>query len=85
MGDLNERFREKLDGVLERMKVKVIRCLEEAREKGQLSGNRDVAEMAEFTMNSWQGTLLRMKVTRDRSPWKIFESLIFEDILSGDG
>ena len=83
MGDLNERFREKLDVALEKMEGKITRCLEEARDRGELPGSRDVAEVAEFIMNSWQGTLLRMKVSRDRAPWRIFERLIFDDILSG--
>ncbi|MWV12968.1 TetR family transcriptional regulator C-terminal domain-containing protein [Aquipseudomonas campi] len=40
------------------------RCLEQARQAGELSAEEDCANLASFIANAWQGVLARLKVGR---------------------
>jgi TetR/AcrR family transcriptional repressor of nem operon len=81
MGDMNDCFREKLKKALDRIKAKVTECLNEARERKEISPALDVFETSDFIMSSWQGVLLQMKVTRSTVPFHIFDKVISEVIL----
>ena len=82
MGDLNDKFRERLDFALKAMKARIGVCLQEARERGEISGLVDPEEIADFIMCSWQGALLGMKVERDTKYWFLFDRMIFGEMLT---
>jgi TetR/AcrR family transcriptional repressor of nem operon len=81
MGDLNEKFREKLDEVLESMKRSVLEFLKGAQDNREISPDLDLMEVSDFIINSWEGALLRMKARGDISPLQNFKKVIFESIL----
>ena len=81
MGDMNDCFRGKLEKALDKIKIKVTECLNEAQEKKEISPALDVFETSDFIMSSWQGVLLQIKVTRSTIPFNIFDKMIFEVIL----
>ena len=56
-------------------------CLKAAQQQGQISAALDPVETAEFIYNSWQGALLRMKVTKSMTPLQTFEKMLFDVIL----
>ena len=82
MGDLNDKFRERLDLALKAMKARIGVCLQEARERGDIAGLVDPEEIADFIMCSWQGALLGMKVGRDTKYWFLVDRMIFGEMLA---
>ena len=85
MGDLNEKFRVKLEDVFKRIKLKMAACLEEARRQGEVPADLDVQEVSDFILSSFQGTLLQMKVSKTTSHQRIFDQILFEKLLRGSG
>ena len=83
MEDLNENFRAKLGDVLEKIKLKIATCLEEAQQKGEISADLDVTEASDFIFNSFEGAVLKMKVSKTTAPHKVFDRMIFEKVLKG--
>ncbi len=81
MGDLNDTFRARLAEILEGMKLRIEGCLKEEQENGVLPVGLDTAATADFIINSWEGALLRMRVTRDTKPWEMFDRIIFKEML----
>ncbi|TET17130.1 MAG: hypothetical protein E3J81_02245 [Dehalococcoidia bacterium] len=49
----------------------------------EISDSLDVLELTDFIVSSWQGALLQMKVTRNTTPRKAFDEMVFERILKG--
>jgi TetR/AcrR family transcriptional repressor of nem operon len=85
MGDLSEPFREKLKGVLDGMRSRIVRCLEDAKIQNEIPSCLDSHETSEFIISSWQGALMQMKVRRIESPFRTFDKMVFEVILRGMG
>ena len=83
MGDLNEKFRVKLKEVFDDIKLKMAACLEEALQLGEVPADLDVQEVSDFILNSFQGTLLRMKVSKTTSHQRVFDQILFEKLLKG--
>jgi TetR/AcrR family transcriptional repressor of nem operon len=81
LADQNEVFRRKIDEAMRALPQGLAVCLREAQQQGQINPALDVNEIAEFMYNSWQGTLLRMKVTKSMEPVRTFEKLLFDVIL----
>ncbi len=52
-----------------------------ARIRGELSDDLLVPEIADYIINSWEGALLRMKVSKDIEPLLVFERILFDTIL----
>ncbi len=49
--------------------------IEEGQAHGEIKRGLKAVEMARFLINSWEGTVLRMKLTRDRRPLDDFMSI----------
>jgi TetR/AcrR family transcriptional repressor of nem operon len=74
MGDLNEKFREKLDEVLESMKRSVLEFLKGAQDNREISPDLDLMEVSDFIINSWEGALLRMKARGESILYSSFDN-----------
>jgi len=85
LSDENEAFREALAGVLEGMKSEIAGQLLKARDLGEIPAATRIDETADFIVNSWQGAILRMKVSKSAEPIRLFDRVIFEDLLSRCG
>lgn len=81
MADLSEAFRDKAEQAFSQMKARIKRCLEAARENGEIDPDLDPDETADFILNSWEGALLRMKAQGEIKPLKIFDKMIFDGLL----
>ncbi len=77
----NETFRLKIDEAMQMLRAGLARCLRAAQEQGQISTALDADELADFIYTSWQGALLRMKVTKSITPIRTFEKMLFDIIL----
>ncbi len=61
--------------------IKIQECLKEAREKNILSKEKDVKELAEFIVSSWQGALLRTKACNNSEPVENFYKILTDILL----
>jgi TetR/AcrR family transcriptional regulator, transcriptional repressor for nem operon len=82
MADLKETFRIRLNQVFSHMSNLIAACLEQARSRGQIDSSLDAHETADFILNSWEGALLRMKAQCSIEPLVVFDSMIFDGLLS---
>ena len=81
LSDVNENIRKRLDESFNSLASLIETCLYEARERGEFQNDIPVPEIAAYIINSWEGALLRMKVSRDIKPLLVFERILFGTIL----
>jgi TetR/AcrR family transcriptional regulator, transcriptional repressor for nem operon len=81
MSDLNESFRGKMAEVYSKITALIAGCLEEARERGDISSSLDAEKTAEFIFNSWEGAIMHMKLTKDMRPLLNCRDMLFSFIL----
>lgn len=81
LSDVNENIRKRLDESFNSLGSLIETCLYEAREKGEFQNDIPVPEIAAYIINSWEGALLRMKVSREITPLLAFERILFSTIL----
>jgi TetR/AcrR family transcriptional regulator, transcriptional repressor for nem operon len=55
--------------------------LREARAQGEIAARHDPDRLARFLVNSWEGALVRSKVTRTRAPFEDFFAISFDSLL----
>jgi TetR/AcrR family transcriptional repressor of nem operon len=79
---LNETFGKKLDKAFDAMQQTIMELLRSARIKKQIPDSLDNAETAAFILTSWEGALMRMKVTRNELPYTIFQKMVFTRLLT---
>jgi len=80
MGSASEAFRQKLNKVFDKLEKDIAGYLGEAQKTGEVRETFDPKEFAIFLSSSWEGALLRMKLTRDTVPYEIFERTAFKDL-----
>ena len=81
LSDVNENIRQRLEKSFRNMGSLVEKNLYAARIKGELSDDLPVPETADYIINSWEGALMRMKVTKNIEPLLVFEHVLFDTIL----
>jgi TetR/AcrR family transcriptional regulator, transcriptional repressor for nem operon len=81
MSDLSEDFRVKVSEVYSRMHGNVKDLLSEARDRGDLSPGIDPERVAEFILNSWEGAIMHMKLSKSSEPLSVFKQMVFDRIL----
>ncbi len=81
MGDLNERFREKVSNAFREMGGQIVLFLEKAVENGELKKDFSLPDVADYILNSWEGVLMRMKVEKSSKPMHQFYRFVFGTIL----
>jgi TetR/AcrR family transcriptional repressor of nem operon len=81
MGDRNPHFRSKLDQVFAAMKKNLANLLKQAAQEGEIPKALEPEAAAEFILNSWEGALLQMKVSKSTKPHQVFDQMIFERFL----
>ena len=72
MASLPDAYRARLIEVLLGWQARVQRCLEEAREDGELADDRDCAQLAAFFWIGWEGAVLRAKLEQRAAPLDCF-------------
>lgn len=76
MADSNEAIRNKVKQVLQRNAGLFQEVLDEARAAGEIESDTPTATIAEFVLNAWEGTLMRMKASRSREPLDTFLAML---------
>ena len=81
LSDQNETFRTSINEYMTFFEADLETCLVAAQQADQISAALDVHELAAFCYNSWQGAMLRMKVTKSPEPLHMFMDMLFNVIL----
>ncbi|NVO25195.1 TetR/AcrR family transcriptional regulator [Donghicola mangrovi] len=83
MSALPESFRARLIAVFDDWQERTARCLELAREQGQIASSSDSAALAQFFWIGWEGAILRAKLEQGPAPIHAFTDLFFK-LLEGE-
>jgi TetR/AcrR family transcriptional repressor of nem operon len=81
VADQNQEVREKLGAVFAAWVDLLADVVRQAQRAGDVSASRDARTIAGFILSGWQGTLLRVRATRDASLVKEFHRVVFSDLL----
>jgi TetR/AcrR family transcriptional regulator, transcriptional repressor for nem operon len=76
MSDLSDPIRAKLLEVYIKMRSDIRDCLLEAREADEIDNTMDLESLAIFILNSWEGALLDMKLSKSITPLVIFKNIM---------
>lgn len=76
MADSSEAIRHKVNQILIRNTQLFTDVLDEAKAAGQINSASETGEIAEFLLNAWEGSLLRMKASKSREPLDVFLKLL---------
>ena len=82
MADVNENFREVLDKEFRAQESIINECIREGQENGDIRKDISSSTMASFVINSWHGSLVRMKATASSKPLDDFLSMIIQFVKS---
>ncbi len=75
LSGVSEVFRQKIEECFSVIAGRVAECLEEARQRGEIAADTDVARLADLLINCWEGAALRSRLRR--SPRSLDEMLDF--------
>jgi len=81
MADQSEAFRSRLEAIFGWWRDRYATCLKEAQDAGELPTDLDVLALAEFSLGSWQGAILRAKASRSITPVRTFIQILFGHVL----
>jgi TetR/AcrR family transcriptional regulator, transcriptional repressor for nem operon len=81
MADQNEPFRLRLQGATDRWRHQFAECIQAAQAGGEISKERSAKELSEFCLNSWEGALLQMKLSKSDAPLKNYVQFMFGVVL----
>lgn len=84
MSDQSQSFRQKTEEIFVSWRDRLVPCLEEAQARGDLPRNLAVEPLADFIWNSWEGAMLRMKVTKSVKPLRNFVNYLFGLVLKSE-
>ena len=84
MADQNELFRSRLSEIMTKRSEKFARCLQEAKDVGQVPADVCVNMCAEFFLCAFEGALMRSKTMQDPKPLQMVQEAFFGVMLGLD-
>jgi len=81
LADQNESFRVRLEEIFLGWGERFAVCIRQAQAAGEIPGEIDAREFADFWLNSWQGAVLRAKTLRSTAPLRTFLNVMFGFVL----
>jgi TetR/AcrR family transcriptional regulator, transcriptional repressor for nem operon len=76
----SELLRAQLEKIFQEWREPFAACIAAAQAGGEIAGDFDPHELAEFLLASWQGAMLRMKVERGPAALDRFKTIVFQSI-----
>jgi len=76
MADCNEPIRVKVRQLMAQHTQLIAAVLEEAKQAGEISSDVQTTALAEFILNAWEGSLIRMKAVKNREPLDQFMAML---------
>ena len=68
LSGVSEVFRRKIEACLSEIAEGLAVCLDEARQRGDISADSDARHMASLLVDCWEGAALRSRLRRDAAP-----------------
>jgi len=81
IGDTHEQARGVFFAVFRGWSNAIAQVIRQAQEAGDVSSVVDPQVLGRFILNAWQGTLVKMKVSKSEEPYKDFSLMVFEVLL----
>lgn len=78
MGDISRPIGNAADKYYKTLTKSFHECLLEAQEKGEISSSHNVEQLSEFIIIGLEGSLIRMKVSKNENSMKIFKHMILD-------
>ena len=79
----SEQTRATLQLLVARWENALADCLRKAQKRGQVSADRDVAELAALLIEAWEGAVMRGKLDRSETAYRRFEQAAVPRLLAG--
>ena len=76
----SELLRARLAEIFAEWRAPFAACIAEGQAAGEIAATFDPQDLAEFLLSSWEGAILRMKVTRDVEPLERFKRIAFATV-----
>jgi TetR/AcrR family transcriptional repressor of nem operon len=83
LADQSALFGAQLEAVLSDWRERYARLFREAQAVGELRADLDPQQVAEFYLNSFEGAVLRAKVSKSPAPLRLFTTMMFDGVLQG--
>jgi TetR/AcrR family transcriptional regulator, transcriptional repressor for nem operon len=84
LADQSAPFGAQLEAVFADWRERYARLFREAQAVGELRADLDPQQVAEFYLNSFEGAVLRAKVSKSPAPLRLFMTLMFDGVLRGN-
>ena len=81
LADQSPRLRAQLDAVLTSWRERYAQLFQEAQAVGDLRADLDPQALADFYLDSFEGALLRAKVSKSPAPLRVFLTCMFDGVL----
>jgi TetR/AcrR family transcriptional repressor of nem operon len=81
MADQNETFRIRLAEVFTQWCSTISACIQEAQKQKTISSRMNPDRLAEYLMFSWEGAIMRCKITKSLQPVDTYLHFVFEELL----
>lgn len=82
VADHQPEVRDKLGAVFASWVDQLADVVRQAQRAGEIASTRDARALAGFILSAWEGTLLRVRATRDTGLLKEFQRVVFGDLLA---
>jgi TetR/AcrR family transcriptional regulator, transcriptional repressor for nem operon len=73
-------LRKRLDSIFREWRTLFASCIAAAQSAGEVDGQFDATDLAEFLLASWEGAILRMKVERSPAALERFKAIVFKTV-----
>ena len=83
LADQSPLLRAQLDAVLTSWRERYAQLFREAQAVGELRADLDPQALADFYLDSFEGALLRAKVSKSPAPLRLFLTCMFDGVLQG--
>src|SRR5712691_9328615 len=84
LADQSAALGAQLDAVLTSWRERYAQLFRDAQAVGELRADLDPQQLAEFYLNSFEGAVLRAKVSKSPAPLRLFMTLMFDGVLQGN-
>jgi len=78
LGSSHDEFRDKLDAVFNNWQLLIADCLELAKTEDTLAQSADSNQLADYFWISWEGAVMRAKLTQNKQPIELFSQQFFK-------
>lgn len=81
VADESATFRRAMSSALEGWRDRFAGVIERAQREGSARTDIDATTLADFLLNAWEGSLLRMKIERSSAPLELCKALVIDDLM----